>query len=68
MLAFPTSMIAVFNTIKGFCVVRRIGRQGMSVKALSYCGEIGNAAEGVEQIPVSTPGICADCHRAITAA
>jgi hypothetical protein len=57
-------MLAAVETTKGLCVVYWTGRQGLSVKARVYCGEVVNAADGVLQVP-DNAHVCVECDEAV---
>lgn len=46
------------------CPIKWVGRSGLGVKALTYCGREANAAAGVVQIPVDAK-ICETCKTEI---
>jgi len=52
------------NKATGPCIVYWTGRQGLSVKAHTYCGQAVSAADGVLQLP-DTAQVCADCSAAV---
>jgi hypothetical protein len=47
------SMVAGVETIRGFCPIRWVGRKGLSVKAITYCNDEVNVADGVLQVPAT---------------
>jgi len=51
------------NKATGPCIIYWTGRQGLSVKARTYCGESVSAADGVLQLP-DNARVCVDCAAA----
>ena len=49
------------------CVVRWIGRKGLSVRALTWCGDDYSAADGVGQVPDEIK-TCESCNGEIVKA
>jgi len=47
------------------CVIKWVGRKGLKIKILTYCGVV-EAAHGVTQVPDDTP-ICEKCKTALKA-
>ena len=63
-------MIAAVDANKstGPCIVYWTGRQGLSVKAHTYCGTSVSAADGVLQLPdtwIEFARVCVDCAVAV---
>lgn len=46
------------------CVVKWVGRRGLTVKIVTYCGAVADAAQGVFQVPDGT-FVCEKCRAAL---
>jgi len=63
------SMIAVvpgINPAVPPCPIKWVGRRGLSVSAVTYCGNTVSVGDGVSQVPSHTR-VCTKCEAAISA-